>query len=586
MVRLLPFNASNENDVGDSNKNSNNLMRKMTLGSKFGDENGGLLKNIHSFLRPKRRNSNTSSSVSQSTAKEEELDLDLDQDQDEDMNVMNFNLQDGSSSASSSFSQSGNSSPLPAIQKSVSTLITDTKNPNTGGNVDTNGDSVDQKLTVEAFFNQPIPPSRSLHRSRSSASVSPCKRPMGPLRHSSLSLNRKDRKSMRYGSRTGGSLRKMNTMDSPTSDIFAPPSLKFHSRSSSNSLQSARRRAMESRLSQSSIPHFYDENCSSDNYPRITAETLRTIMDYGAHKPQYDSFCIIDCRFEYEFKGGHISNALNICSREGLELEFIQEIRPYPTLLIFYCEFSAYRSPLMASHLRNCDRISNYEEYPNLFYPDILILEGGYKSFFDKFPHLCYPCNYVRMNSTENLNSRDQELDRFRQDSKKLVSRNSSLSRLATMSISTSSVTNKQQPPQQPRGPLHPHKTNSSTSSPFFKYEPPPKLSLFKQGSSPFLSSDESCSSSRISFTNSPNLSSSKMLAADAMDLESCYSFDDNESTFTTSPGIFGTPTMSGSGGVSHYNKHDLEYNNSSLNPVKKSLFPDILLEEENERVK
>lgn len=584
MVRLLPFNGPNENDVADDNKNNNISMRKMTLGSRFGDENGGLLKNIHSFLRPRRINSGTSGSTNSSTDKEKSLD----HDQVEDMNVMNFNFQnEESSSASSSFSQSGGSSPLPAIQKSISTLITDTKNTNASGNINTNADSVDQKMTVEDIFNQPIPPSRSLHRSRSSASVSPCKKQMGHLRSGSLSLTRKDRKSMRYGSRVSGSLRKINTMDSPTSDIFVPPpSLKFHSRSSSSSLHTARRAAMESRLSQSSIPHFYDENCSSDNYPRITAETLQTIMEYGAHKPQYDSYCIIDCRFEYEFKGGHIGSALNICSREELELEFIQDIRPYPTLLIFYCEFSAYRSPLMASHLRNCDRISNYEEYPNLFYPDILILEGGYKSFFDKFPHLCYPCNYVRMNSTENLNNRDQELDRFRQDSKKLVSRNNSLSRLTSMSMSTSFVTNKPSQQLQSRGASHPYKTNSSTSSPFFKYEPPPKLSLFKQGSSPFLSSDESCSSSRVSFTNSPNLNSSKILSADAMDLESCYSFDDNESTFTASPGLFGTSTMSGSGGTNHYNNHDVEYNNSSLNPVRKSLFPNILLEEENERVK
>lgn len=593
MVRLFSNSGSNEYDIYDGNNdNSINLMRKMNIGGKFGDESGrGFLKNIHSFLKPRRRTSNTNvnKDTSTDTGKEEEEEEEyeqLDQSHDEDMNVRNFDIPDGSSSPFSppfGFSQSDSTSPLPAVQKGVSTLIKDTK---------ANGDNanlcMDRDLTIEEFLHQP----RSLYGKCNSASVSPCKKSMGRhFRHSSLNLNRKDRKSMRNGSKIGESLRKMSTMDSPARDFFVPPQPRFHSRSNSISptakTNKNKQKAMESRLSQSQIPHFYDENCSSDNYPRITAETLQTIMEHGIHKPQYDSFCVIDCRFEYEFRGGHINNALSICSREGLELEFIQEVRPFPTLLIFYCEFSAYRSPLMASHLRNCDRIFNYDEYPNLFYPDILILEGGYKSFFDRCPHLCHPCSYVRMNSTENLNNRDQELDRFRQDSKKLISRNSSSNRLPSISTSTSSIVSKQQS-QQTREPLHPQKTNNSMSSPFFKYEPPPKHPLLKYGNSPFLSSDESsCSSSRISFTNSPNLNSGNMLTTDALDLESCYSFEDGESTFTTPSGPFGTPTMNngGVGGAGHYNKHDLEFNNNPLNPVKKSLFHNILLEEENEKI-
>lgn len=227
----------------------------------------------------------------------------------------------------------------------------------------------------------------------------------------------------------------------------------------------------------------------------------------------------------------------------------------------------------MASHLRNCDRIFNCEEYPNLFYPDILILEGGYKSFFDLYPHLCYPCSYVQMDSTENLSNRDHHLDKFRQDSKRLVSRNSSKTRLASMSSTSISSTKRTQ--QEPSS--HPERT-TSTPSLLFKYEAPPKLSLSKFGNSPFLSSDESTMSSRASFTNSPNFGASRMLAADTLDVDSCYSFEDGDSTFTTPPNPSGTPTLGNLGGY----RNDMECH--SLNPIKKSLFPNILLEEENER--
>ena len=38
-----------------------------------------------------------------------------------------------------------------------------------------------------------------------------------------------------------------------------------------------------------------------------------------------------------------------------------------------------FRGPMMAKHLRKCDRMCNYDNYPLLTYPDIAILEGGYK---------------------------------------------------------------------------------------------------------------------------------------------------------------------------------------------------------------
>jgi hypothetical protein len=64
-------------------------------------------------------------------------------------------------------------------------------------------------------------------------------------------------------------------------------------------------------------------------------------------------FYIIDCRFEYEFDGGHIANAINLRTDEQVEKRFITN-RPRSNsggtgsrspILIFHCEFSSHRGP-------------------------------------------------------------------------------------------------------------------------------------------------------------------------------------------------------------------------------------------------
>lgn len=328
------------------------------------------------------------------------------------------------------------------------------------------------------------------------------------------------------------------------------------------------RKAYHSVISQSGIPHYNHDGSAGDHFPRISAETLKRIIEDGIYKSHYDSYRVVDCRFEYEFKGGHICNALNVSSREELEKEFIHNDRKMGTLLIFHCEFSSYRGPILASHLRNCDRMLNHENYPALFYPDILVLDGGYKGFFDKFPNLCSPRKYVGMDSSENLASRDQELDRFRCDSKKMLSRNSSLHRLTSVS-SRSSI--KQS---------HREKNNSSSKPEYsasgsFKYEAPPKLSISRYSNdSIFGNSDDSSSASRLSINSSPNLSTSRILLMDGLDEDSCYSFEEEDSTFTTPVALVSTPTNKQNGNVTEA---------SALNPIRKALFTNVLREEEED---
>ncbi|CAH6721388.1 putative M-phase inducer phosphatase [[Candida] jaroonii] len=150
-------------------------------------------------------------------------------------------------------------------------------------------------------------------------------------------------------------------------------------------------------LKQSNIKTFKLEN---DLIPRIDEDSLFKLINDG-FEHNFKDIVIIDCRFDYEFNGGHIKNAINISKQDELEELFINNVEPETNgkkLLIFHCEFSLFRGPTMAQHLRKCDRILNLNNYPNLNYPDILILQGGYKKFFEKYKIECFPQNYIEMN--------------------------------------------------------------------------------------------------------------------------------------------------------------------------------------------
>ncbi|XP_067899383.1 M-phase inducer phosphatase 1-B-like isoform X2 [Heterodontus francisci] len=64
-------------------------------------------------------------------------------------------------------------------------------------------------------------------------------------------------------------------------------------------------------------------------------------------------------------------------------------------IIIFHCEFSSERGPKMCRLVREEDRSMN--EYPNLYYPELYILKGGYKAFFPQFTNHCDPPEYCPM---------------------------------------------------------------------------------------------------------------------------------------------------------------------------------------------
>lgn len=106
----------------------------------------------------------------------------------------------------------------------------------------------------------------------------------------------------------------------------------------------------------------------------------------------YQRLLIIDCRYPYEYEGGHLPGAINVNTLEAIdEMLFAAAEGMADTILVFHCEFSSERAPRMALHVRNKDRLLNAHRYPHLQYPEVYILEGGYKNFFLTHPDHCEP---------------------------------------------------------------------------------------------------------------------------------------------------------------------------------------------------
>ncbi|KAL2757362.1 hypothetical protein ACRALDRAFT_2039809 [Sodiomyces alcalophilus JCM 7366] len=169
------------------------------------------------------------------------------------------------------------------------------------------------------------------------------------------------------------------------------------------------------------LPHRVSDD-PSDNIPRIDKETLVNVLD-GKYSEHFDHKMIIDCRFEYEYDGGHIDGAVNYNSKELLSSQLFRHPMEGRTLLIFHCEYSVHRAPLMARHVRSEDRAVNAEHYPKLTYPEVYILEGGYSTFFAEYRLRCYPQNYVEMADEKHQRTCERELGRLKNNGRKGLGR-------------------------------------------------------------------------------------------------------------------------------------------------------------------
>ncbi|XP_034243998.1 M-phase inducer phosphatase isoform X2 [Thrips palmi] len=158
----------------------------------------------------------------------------------------------------------------------------------------------------------------------------------------------------------------------------------------------------------------------------ISVDTLAALMR-GEFKDEIASFTIVDCRYPYEFEGGHIRGAKNFYTKEQIYKEFVNtkdgvnkpdssdsNVGNKRSILIFHCEFSSERGPNLSRFLRNSDRDTNKECYPSLDFPEMYLLNGGYKQFYEQYQSLCDPQAYRPMTHPDHEN----DLRKFRSKSK------------------------------------------------------------------------------------------------------------------------------------------------------------------------
>eukprot|EP01105_Mastigella_eilhardi_P020422 TRINITY_DN4864_c0_g1_i1.p2 TRINITY_DN4864_c0_g1~~TRINITY_DN4864_c0_g1_i1.p2 ORF type:complete len:163 (+),score=48.02 TRINITY_DN4864_c0_g1_i1:276-764(+) len=99
---------------------------------------------------------------------------------------------------------------------------------------------------------------------------------------------------------------------------------------------------------------------------------------------------VVDCRFPFEYEGGHVRGAVNLFTEAHVRDYFffggaasVARVAAGPYLtVVLYCEFSSHRAPKCAQYLRSLDRKLNLLRYPLVSYPRVLLLRGGYSSFF------------------------------------------------------------------------------------------------------------------------------------------------------------------------------------------------------------
>ncbi|KAL0993962.1 hypothetical protein UPYG_G00116140 [Umbra pygmaea] len=135
----------------------------------------------------------------------------------------------------------------------------------------------------------------------------------------------------------------------------------------------------------------------------ITVDTMSALLE-GKFSCLVESFVVVDCRYPYEFHGGHIKGALNLPNTdEAVDHLLSQRLKAHSPdkrlVLVLHCEFSSERAPRTCRLLRSVDRSVN--QYPALHYPELYILKGGYRDFYHShqgvFQEHCDPQSYCPM---------------------------------------------------------------------------------------------------------------------------------------------------------------------------------------------
>ena len=131
--------------------------------------------------------------------------------------------------------------------------------------------------------------------------------------------------------------------------------------------------------------------CKEDNgCSYISCQTMMKLLNGTIGHQSFDYFVIIDCRYDYEYLGGHINGAINVNDKLLIQLLFkanmnLRDIASERIGWIFHCEYSKHRGPQTCKYFRKLDREMNEYRYPLISYPHTYVLHGGFKKFWFTF---------------------------------------------------------------------------------------------------------------------------------------------------------------------------------------------------------
>ncbi|CAD8152622.1 unnamed protein product [Paramecium octaurelia] len=143
------------------------------------------------------------------------------------------------------------------------------------------------------------------------------------------------------------------------------------------------------------------EHRVENNIQYISGDTLVKAM-------KQSDLIIYDCRYQYEFEGGHIMGAVHLSHSTNLFDELFSQSEQSKKIVVLYCEFSIKRSLEKYFEIRKLDRSIN--QYPKLTYNNLYLLCDGYSKFYQNFSHLCNGF-YISMNDP----AYEQQLDKEQQ---------------------------------------------------------------------------------------------------------------------------------------------------------------------------
>ena len=157
-------------------------------------------------------------------------------------------------------------------------------------------------------------------------------------------------------------------LDSPQSQIAKPLTMLHLSETNDANIKKACQLADQPNLTgdrtrQLILPTVPGTSGKGKNLVNINCHTLADLLK-GKYDDKVASYRIIDARYEYEFKGGHIRGAENfgLWDEDAFFDEFLPKSKPpresppdkddKANILIFHCEFSSARGPSIMQILR------------------------------------------------------------------------------------------------------------------------------------------------------------------------------------------------------------------------------------------